>query len=104
MKDYFADFYENACIYLEMESETLNFVRSSSVEFFIYLFLHISGVLNANLSNNILYLMPFPFKLAKQKMTSKITCFQFCCCTSIHIFCFVCDLELKMYFLLLRAR
>ena len=81
MEDYIAAVYENVCIYLEIESETLNFARYSSVEFCIHLFLHILGVLNANLSNNILYLMPFPFKLLKQKMTSKITCFQFCCCT-----------------------
>ena len=43
------------------------------------LFLHYLGELNENLSSNILYLMFFTFKLAKQKMTSKITSFLFFC-------------------------
>ena len=60
-----------------MKSETFNFTRYLSVEFRIHLFLHNPGVLNANLSNNILYLMSFTLKLAKQKMTSKSHTFFF---------------------------
>ena len=38
------------------------------LDFFQTLFLHYLGVLNSNLSDNILYLMSFAYKLAKQKM------------------------------------
>ena len=44
-------------------------------------FLYNLGVLNASLSNNILYFMSFTLKLAKQEVTSKITSFLLFCCT-----------------------
>ena len=47
------------------------------LNFLCTFFLHYLGELNENLSSNILYLMSFTFKLAKQKMTSKITSFLF---------------------------
>ena len=62
MEDYIAAFHENVCIYLEMKSKTLNFVRYLSVEFCIHLFLNNLGVLNANQSNNILFLMSLIFR------------------------------------------
>ena len=81
MEDSIEAFYENVCTYLEMKSETLNFARYLSVEFCIHLFLHNLVVLTANLLNNILYLMYFALKLAKQKVTYKLTTFLFFCCT-----------------------
>ena len=66
VEDYIAAFFENVCIYPEMKYEIVNFAPYLSVEFCIHLFLHNLGVLNANLSNNILSLMSFTFKLAKQ--------------------------------------
>ena len=60
-----------------MKSETLSLAWYQSVQFCIPLFLHNFGVLNANLTNKILYLMSFTFKLAKQKMIFKITSFLF---------------------------
>ena len=68
-----AAFYENVWIYFVMESETLNFARYLGVYFFIHLFLHNFGVPNANLSNDILYLIFFTFKLAKQAIATKNT-------------------------------
>ena len=50
-----------------MESETLHFARYVGVDFCINLCLHNLSVWNTNLSNNILYLMSFTIKLAKQK-------------------------------------
>ena len=40
MEVYIAVFFENLSIYLEMESETLNFVRYLSVELFFFHMLH----------------------------------------------------------------
>ena len=62
MEDYIAAFYEEVCIYPGPKYETLNFVRHLSIDFCIHLFLHNLGLLNANLSGNILYLLPFTFK------------------------------------------
>ena len=81
MVNYIAAFYENVWIYFVMESETLDFARYLGVYFFIHLFLHDFGVLNANLSNDILYLIFFTFKLAKQAIATKITYFIFFGCT-----------------------
>ena len=39
---------------------------------YAYLFLHNMCVLNSNLSDNILYLVTFTFKLAKHKMATKM--------------------------------
>ena len=73
MEVYIAAFDENVCIYLEMKSEILNFVRYVSVKFCINLFLHNLNVLNANLSNNILCLMSFDVFVA-HKYTLSILC------------------------------
>ena len=69
-------FFQNLCNHRDMKSETLNFARYLNVEFCIHFFLHNVGVLNTKLLNNILYLMSFTFKLANQKMTSKMTFFK----------------------------
>ena len=81
MENYNAAFYENLCIYFAMKFNTLNFARYLCVDICAHLFLQNVDVLNANLSNNILFLMSFTFKLSKQKMSSKITSlkhFMFC--------------------------
>ena len=49
-----------------------SFAPDFSVYFFIHLFLHNLCVLNSNLSDNILYLVTFTFKLAKHKMATKM--------------------------------
>ena len=56
---------------LSVKSEILSIDRHFSVYFFLHLFLHNLSVLNTNLSNNILYLVTFTFKLAKHKMAAK---------------------------------
>ena len=55
-----------------MKSEILSIGRYFSVYFLIHLFLHNLGVLNSSLSNDILYLVTFTFKLAKQKMAAEM--------------------------------
>ena len=65
-------FYENACFSSGMKSETFTFARYFSVEFCIHMFLHNFGMLSSNLSDNILYLARFTFKLAKHKMSANI--------------------------------
>ena len=60
------------CVQSELKSEILSIGRYFRVYFFIHLFLHNLGVLNLNLSYNILYLLTFTFKLAKHKMTAKM--------------------------------
>ena len=53
-----------------LEYETLNIARHLSPVFF-HLFLHNLGVLSSNLSDDILSLVSFTFKLGKQKMAAK---------------------------------
>ena len=81
MEDYIAAFYENVCIYLQMESETLNFVQYLGVAFVstcFYIIWVCESVEIIKIKKYIhLYLMFFTFKLAKQKMTSKISFFLF---------------------------
>ena len=55
-----------------LKSETWSFAREFSVYFFIHLFLHNVCVLKSNLSDSILYLMTFTFKLLKHKMATKM--------------------------------
>ena len=50
----------------------MKLARDFSVYFCIHLFLHNVCVLNANLSDNVLYLETFTFKLAKHKMATKM--------------------------------
>ena len=62
------------CVFsLGWNPKKMHFARHLRVEFIIYLFLHNLCVLNENLSDNILYLVSFTFKLLKQKMTAKTT-------------------------------
>ena len=66
------------CVFsLGWNPKKLHFARHLRVEFIIYLFLHNLCVLNENLSDNILYLVSFTFKLLKQKMTKPHLCYIF---------------------------
>ena len=55
-----------------MKSKTWNFARDFNVYFCIHLFLHNLRVLNVDLSDNVLYLDTFTYKLAKHKMVTKM--------------------------------
>ena len=59
------------CVQSGLKSEILSIGRYL-VYIFIHLFLHNLGVLNLHLSNNILYLVAFAFKLAKHEMAAKM--------------------------------
>ena len=49
-----------------------DFSRNFCVQFFLHLFLHNLCVLHLNLSDNILYLVTFTFKLVKHQMAAKM--------------------------------
>ena len=64
-----AAFYENVCVWPGLKAEILSIGQQFNI--YLYpLFLHKLGVLNSNLSNNIIYLVTFTFKLAKNKMAA----------------------------------
>ena len=77
------------CIYPGLKYDTLNFAGHLSLYFSSRLLLHNFHVLNSNLSNKIIYLLSFTFKLAKQKMAAKTTYFLYFCYKLLHDFWFL---------------
>ena len=75
-----------------LKYETLNFARHLSADFF-RLFLYNFGVLNSNLSDNILSLVSFTSKKAT-KNGLKCALYFICKLTQTHNFRFLHDLEL----------
>ena len=82
-------------MYLDgLKYKILNFDRHLSANYFLRLFLHNLGVLNLNMSVNILSLVSFTFIKAKQQMAAKTTSVSYFCYILLHDFWFLHDLEL----------
>ena len=66
--------FEKMCVFI-LRWNLKHWAWYLSVQLCIHLLVHNLGVLKANLTSTILHLMSFNFKVAKQKVTSKITSF-----------------------------